>query len=206
MRFRLTPRDGSFFELLTGIGEILVEATVVLTEFLGSDQVRRVELARRMEEIEHAGDEAAHAVLRRLRDSFVTPFDREDIHRLVSRLDDCLDLVHAAVDLVVIYRVGELPPAVGDLVQVIARQAELTCEAMPRLRSPRDLTDYWVEINRLENQADQIHRGLLATVFGGEHDAITVVKLKDVVEKLEGVADAFEDVADVVELIAVKES
>ncbi|MCI2238629.1 DUF47 family protein [Paenibacillus sp. TRM 82003] len=206
MRFRLTPRDESFFELFTRTGEVLVEAAAVLTEFLGSDQVRRVDLARRMEEIEHSGDEAAHAVLRRLHTSFVTPFDREDIHRLASRLDDCLDLMHAAVDLILIYRVGDLPPAVGDLVQVIARQAELTCEALPRLNTPRALSDYWVEVNRLENQADQIHRGLLTTILGGEHDAITVLKLKEVVEKLESTADAFEDVAHAVELIAIKES
>ncbi|WP_432495218.1 DUF47 domain-containing protein [Kineococcus auxinigenes] len=206
MRFRLTPRDDGFFELFARTGDILVEATAVLTEFLGSDQVRRVDLARRMEEVEHAGDEAAHAVLSRLTSSFVTPFDREDIHRLTSRLDDCLDLMHAAVDLIVIYRVGTLPPAVSDLVQIITRQAELTREALPRLRAPGELADYWVEINRLENQADQIHRDLLGTIFGGEHDAITIMKLKEVVETLENIADAFEDVAHTVEIIAVKES
>ncbi|WP_432537959.1 DUF47 domain-containing protein [Kineococcus arenarius] len=206
MRFRLTPRDDGFFELFARTGDILVEATAVLTEFLGSDQVRRVDLARRMEEVEHAGDEAAHAVLRRLTSSFVTPFDREDIYRLTSRLDDCLDLMHAAVDLIVIYRVGTLPPAVSDLVQIITRQAELTREALPRLRAPGELADYWVEINRLENQADQIHRDLLGTIFGGEHDAITIMKLKEVVETLENTADAFEDVAHTVETIAVKES
>ncbi|WP_432507664.1 DUF47 domain-containing protein [Kineococcus arenarius] len=206
MRFRLTPRDDGFFELFARTGDILVEATAVLTEFLGSDQVRRVDLARRMEEVEHAGDEAAHAVLRRLTSSFVTPFDREDIYRLTSRLDDCLDLMHAAVDLIVIYRLGTLPPAVGDLVQIITRQAELTREALPRLRAPGELADYWVEINRLENQADQVHRELLGTIFGGEHDAITIMKLKEVVETLENTADAFEDVAHTVETIAVKES
>ncbi|WP_432486861.1 DUF47 domain-containing protein [Kineococcus sp. SYSU DK018] len=206
MRFRLTPRDDGFFELFARTGEILVEATTVLTEFLGSDQVRRVDLARHVEEIEHAGDEAAHAVLRRLTSSFVTPFDREDIHRLTSRLDDCLDLVQKAVDLIVLYRLEELPAAVSDLVQVITRQAELTCEALPRLRSPGALSDYWVEVNRLENQAGQIHHGLLGTIFGGDHDAVAIMKLKDVVDTLDGVADAFEQVAHAVETIAVKES
>ena len=206
MRFRLTPRDDGFFELFSRTGEILVEATAVLTEFLGSDQLRREELARRMEALEHAGDEAAHAVLRKLGSSFITPFDREDVYRLTSRLDDCLDRLQAAVDLVVLYRVGALPAAVGDLVQVITRQAELTCEAMPRLRSPRDLGDYWVEVNRLENQAGQIRRGLLATIFGGEHDAIAIMKHKEIVETLDSAADAFERVAHTVETIAVKES
>nr|WP_205709318.1 DUF47 family protein [Kineococcus siccus] len=202
----MTPQDDSFYELFAATGTILVEATTVLAEVLGSDQARREELARRMEEIEHAGDESTHAVMRRLNSSFVTPFDREDIYQLASRLDDCLDLMQAAVDLVVLYRVGALPAAVSDLVQVLARQAELTRAAMPRLRAPADLADYWVEINRLENQADAIHRRLLAALFNGEHDAITIMKNKEIIETLEEAADAFEHVAHTVETIAVKES
>nr|WP_205706669.1 DUF47 family protein [Kineococcus vitellinus] len=206
VRFRLTPRDDSFFELFARTGKILVEATTVLTEVIGSDHARREVLAQRMEEIEHRGDEAAHDVMRRVNSSFVTPFDREDIYQLTSRLDDCLDLMQAAVDLMVLYRVGQLPDAVGDLVAVLARQAELTADAMPRLRSLADLTDYWVEINRLENQADQFHRQLLAKLFDGSYDAIEIMKQKEIIETLEEAADAFEHVAHTVETIAVKES
>ncbi|ABS02358.1 hypothetical protein FHR75_001238 [Kineococcus radiotolerans] len=206
MRFRLTPQDTSFFEMFARTGTILVEATAVLTEVIGSDQARREELGKEMEELEHRGDEAAHAVLRRVNSSFVTPFDREDIYQLTSRLDDCLDLMQAAVDLMVLYRIGELLPGVGDIVQVLARQAELTAEAMPRLRSPGDLSDYWVEINRLENQADQIHRRLVAALFDGGYDAISIMKHKEIIETLEDAADAFEHVAHTVETIAVKES
>lgn len=206
MRLRLTPQDNSFFELFAATGKILVEATTVLTEVLGSDQTRREELAQQMEEIEHRGDESAHAVMRRLNSSFVTPFDREDIYQLTSRLDDCLDLMQAAVDLMVLYRVGVMPDAVGDVVAVLTRQAELTAEAMPRLRSLGGLSDYWVEINRLENQADQVHRRLLAHLFGGDYDAIAIMKHKEIIETLESAADAFEHVAHTVETIAVKES
>jgi predicted phosphate transport protein (TIGR00153 family) len=206
VRLRLTPQDNSFFELFATTGTILVEATTLLAEVLGADQPGREAIAKRMEEVEHSGDEATHAVLRRLNSSFVTPFDREDIYTLASRLDDCVDLMQAAVDLVVLYQVGTLPDAVSDLVQILARQAELTADAMPRLRSLADLTDYWVEINRLENQADQIHRRLLATLFGGAYDAIEIMKHKEIVETLESAADAFEHVAHTVETIAVKES
>ena len=206
MRLRLTPQDNSFYELFAATGRILVDATTVLAEVLGSDQTRREELAVRMEEIEHAGDESAHAVMRRLNSSFVTPFDREHIYQLASRLDDCLDLMQAAVDLMVLYRVGTLPEAVAELVQVLARQAELTAEAMPRLRSLSDLADYWVEINRLENQADKSHRKLLAEMFDEIADPILLMKLKEIVEKLEDAADAFEKVANTVETIALKES
>jgi predicted phosphate transport protein (TIGR00153 family) len=206
VRFRLTPQDNSFYELFAATGGILVEATTVLAEVIGSDQTRREELAQRMEEIEHAGDESAHAVMRRLNSSFVTPFDREDIYQLASRLDDCLDLMQAAVDLMVLYRVGTLPAAVSELVQVLTRQAELTADAMPRLRSLSDLADYWVEINRLENQADSVHRRLLVKLFDGEYDAIEIMKHKEIIETLEEAADAFEHVAHTVETIAVKES
>jgi predicted phosphate transport protein (TIGR00153 family) len=206
VRFRLTPQDNSFYELFAATGGILVEATTVLAEVIGSDQTRREELAQRMEEIEHAGDESAHAVMRRLNSSFVTPFDREDIYQLASRLDDCLDLMQAAVDLMVLYRVGTLPAAVSELVQVLTRQAELTADAMPRLRSLSDLADYWVEINRLENQADSVYRRLLVKLFDGEYDAIEIMKHKEIIETLEEAADAFEHVAHTVETIAVKES
>jgi predicted phosphate transport protein (TIGR00153 family) len=206
VRLRLTPQDNSFYELFAATGGILVEATTVLAEVIGSDQARREELAQRMEEIEHAGDESAHAVMRRLNSSFVTPFDREDIYQLASRLDDCLDLMQAAVDLMVLYRVGTLPDAVSELVAVLTRQAELTADAMPRLRSLADLADYWVEINRLENQADSVHRRLLVKLFDGEYDAIEIMKHKEIIETLEEAADAFEHVAHTVETIAVKES
>jgi predicted phosphate transport protein (TIGR00153 family) len=138
--------------------------------------------------------------------TFVTPFDREDIYRLASSLDDVMDFMEAAVDLVVLYQIDELPPEIADQVDVLERAAELTAEAMPRLRSMQDLSEFWIELNRLENQADQVYRRLLARLFSGDYDALTVLKLKEVVDQLEAAADAFEHVANIVETIAVKES
>ncbi|GAB7193344.1 DUF47 family protein [Kineococcus sp. NUM-3379] len=204
MRLRLTPQDHSFFDLFASTGQLLVEATTVLAEFLGSDPVRRQELAGAMTELEHRGDDATHAVLRRVNSSFVTPFDREDVYQLACRLDDCLDEMHSAVELMVIYRLDTVPAALPEVVQVLSRQAELTAAAMPRLRSLGNLDDYWVEMNRLENQADALYRRLLGTLFGGEYDAIAIMKHKDVVEALERAADAFEHVAHTVETIALK--
>jgi len=118
-----------------------------------------------------------------------------------------MDLMDAAVDLIVLYRIGELPAGVAHQVEVLTRMSELTAEAMPKLRSMKDLTEYWIEINRLENQADQIYRRLLAELFNGQAtDAITIMKHKEVIEELEAAADAFEQVAHKVEGIAVKES
>jgi uncharacterized protein Yka (UPF0111/DUF47 family) len=117
-----------------------------------------------------------------------------------------MDLMEAAADLIVLYRIGDLPDGIAAQVEVLVRMAELTAEAMPRLRSMHDLEEYWIEINRLENQADQIYRKLLAELFNNGKDAITVLKLKEVVDELEAAADAFETVANTVESIAVKES
>jgi predicted phosphate transport protein (TIGR00153 family) len=169
-------------------------------------QSDREPIAAAMRDIEHAADESTHAIMRKVNSSFITPFDREDIYSLASNLDDCMDLMEAAVDLIVLYRIGELPAGITAQVEVLGRMSELTAEAMPRLRSMRDLSEYWIEINRLENQADQVYRRLLAELFNGGNDAITVMKLKEVIEELEAAADAFEKVANTVESIAVKES
>jgi predicted phosphate transport protein (TIGR00153 family) len=205
--FRLTPQENSFYDLFATSAGFLVEGSRELTKILGTDPGEREEIASRMREIEHNADMATHEIIRRVNSSFITPFDREDIHGLAATLDDCMDLMDAAVDLIVLYRIGELPAGVSDQVEVLARMSELTADAMPRLRSMKDLAEYWIEINRLENQADQIYRRLLAELFNGNHlDAITVMKHKEVIEELEAAADAFEKVAHKVESIAVKES
>jgi uncharacterized protein len=206
--FRLTPQENSFYDLFAKSASYLIDGSRELTTILGVAHSEREAVAARMREIEHAADEATHEIIRKVNSSFITPFDREDIHGLASTLDDCMDLMDAAVDLIVLYRIGDLPAGVSDQVEVLSRMSELTAEAMPRLRSMKDLSEYWIEINRLENQADQIYRGLLAALFNGEYgaDAITIMKLKEVIEELEAAADAFETVAHKVESIAVKES
>jgi predicted phosphate transport protein (TIGR00153 family) len=206
MRFRLTPKDTSFYALFARSAEHLVEGSKELTRLLGVEHSEREAAAARMRDIEHAADESTHAIMRKVNSSFITPFDREDIYGLASHLDDCMDLMEAAADLIVLYRIGDLPDGIAAQVEVLVRMAELTAEAMPRLRSMHDLEEYWIEINRLENQADQIYRRLLAELFNDGKDAIDVLKLKEVVDELEAAADAFETVANTVESIAVKES
>jgi uncharacterized protein len=206
MRFRLTPKDTSFYALFARSAEHLVEGSKELTRLLGVEHSEREAAAARMRDIEHAADESTHAIMRKVNSSFITPFDREDIYGLASHLDDCMDLMEAAADLIVLYRIGDLPDGIAAQVEVLVRMAELTAEAMPRLRSMHDLEEYWIEINRLENQADQIYRRLVAELFNDGKDAIAVLKLKEVVDELEAAADAFETVANTVESIAVKES
>jgi len=203
---RFTPRNNAFYAMFAVSGQNLVVGAGLLKELLGAEPADRKAIAEKMREAEHDGDEATHAIMRELNESFITPFDREDIYRLASSLDDVMDAMEAAVDLVVLYQIDELPAEIADQVDVLERAAELTAEAMPRLRSMKDLSEFWIELNRLENQADQVYRRLLARLFNGEYDALTVMKLKEVVDQLEAAADAFEHVANTVETIAVKES
>lgn len=206
MRLRLTPRDTTYFDLLAALAQHLVTGASLLAELLGADKAGREELALQLRDAEHAADDATHSIMRRLNQTFVTPFDRDDIYGLASALDDCMDSMEEAADLIVLYKVGQLPDRVSEQVQVLHRAAELTAEAMPRLRSMEHLADYWVEVNRLENQADKLHRKLIAQLFDEVTDPIELMKLKEIVEVLEDAADNFERVANMVETIALKES
>ena len=145
-------------------------------------------------------------LIRRVNQTFVTPLDREDIYALGAGLDDVMDMMDEAVDLILLYEVQvTLPAELSEQVEVLQRCAELTAAAMPRLQSMQSLDDYWIEINRLENAGDRNHRRTLAKLFSGEYPTLEVLKLKDIVESLEGAIDAFERVANTVEQIAVKE-
>lgn len=204
MTVRLRPRQTEFYDLFTRQAGLLVAAAELLAEAL--DAPDREEVAARMRAAEHSADETTHKLIRRVNSTFVTPFDREDIYALASRLDDIVDLMDEAVDLLLLYRVRTLPDGVREQVDLLQRCAALTAEAMPRLTSMQDLSEYWVEVNRLENLADSSYRRTLAALFNGTHDPLEVLKLKDVVDSLEAAADAFESVAHVIEQIAVKES
>ena len=206
MRLKLTPRDNTFFDLLAESAQHLVTGANLLRDLLGADRSARKAIFQRINEAEHQADEATHTIMRRLDQTFVTPFDRDDIYLLAASLDDCMDFMEEAGDLVVLYELDELPPLVIKQVDVLRRCAELTAEAMPRLRVMKNLTEYWVEINRLENEADRTYRRLVAEMFNNGLDPIQLMKLKEVVDALEAAADAFERVANLVETIALKES
>ncbi len=203
--FSLSPKDSSFYPLFTASAENLVEATNVLSDFI-HDHARRDELAKELRELEHTGDQTTHAIFRQLNTSFVTPFDREDIYNLASDLDDVMDFVEAAADLVILTGLGTLPAEMSQQTALLQRCAQVTAEAMPRLKTLKDLSDYWIEVNRIENEADKLYRRLISRLYSGEFDALEILKLKEVADQLEEAADAFEHVANVVETIAVKES
>jgi uncharacterized protein len=203
LRFR--PADTTFYDLFAQLAKQLVEGAGLLAEMLGEGNDRE-SIAQRMRDAEHQADETTHEIVRRVNSTFVTPFDREDIYSLASGLDDVMDFMEEAVDLVLLYEVEHLPSELANQVEVIQRCAELTAESMPRLQTMKNLEEYWIEINRLENAGDKSYRRILAKLFGGSFEALDVLKLKDIVDALEAAIDACETVANIVEQIAVKES
>ena len=205
MALRLRPVDTTFYDLFTRQADHLVVGADLLAEMLpvGSD---RKDIAQRMRDAEHAADDTTHEIVRRVNSTFVTPFDREDIYGLASELDDVMDFMEEAVDLVLLYEVDSLPGELAEQVEVLQQCARLTAQSMPRLQTMKDLEQYWIETNRLENAGDKSYRRILAKLFSGKFEALEVLKLKDVVDSLEAAIDAFETVANIVEQIAVKES
>ena len=208
MKFSLRPSEGAFYELFTRSAQNLVRGTALLNE-LALPGVDVQSVSERLKEVEHDSDQITHELFRKINSTFVTPFDREDIYRLGSLLDDVMDHLEAVGNLLYLYgltKLPALPREMHEMVNVLDQQARLTAEAMPRLKSMKDLEDYWIELNRLENEGDQIFRMLLVRLYSGEYDALTVLKMKEVADELEAACDAFEHVANTIETIAVKES
>ena len=205
MALRFRPVDTAFYDLFSEQAQHLLVGAGLLAEMLSETAVHE-DVAARMRQAEHEADETTHALFKRVNSTFETPFDREDIYRLGSGLDDVMDMMDEVVDLILLYEVKVLPAELSQQVDVLQRCAELTATAMPVLQSPQKLEEYWIEINRLENTGDKNHRRMLAKLFSGEFKTIEVLKLKDIVEALERAIDAFESVAHTIEQIAVKES
>jgi predicted phosphate transport protein (TIGR00153 family) len=208
VRLRLRPSDDSFYEFFTRAAKNLVIGTELLSE-LALPGVDVQTVSERLVEVEHDSDAITHQLYKKINSSFITPFDREDIYRLGSLLDDVMDHLEAVGSLLYLYgltKLPSLPRELHEIVKVLDQQARLTAEAMPRLKTMKNLEEYWVECNRLENEGDNAYRMLLVRLFSGEYDALTVLKMKEVVDELEAACDAFEHVANTIETIVVKES
>jgi len=208
VRIKIRPSDDSFYDFFSRAAQNLVKGTRLLSELAlpGADAMS---IGERLVEVEHDSDGITHDLYNKINSSYITPFDREDIYRLGSGLDDVMDHLEAIGTFVYLYGLSSLPALPREMVEmidVLDQQARVTADAMPRLKSMRDLQEYWVECNRLENEGDRAYRMLLVRLFSGEYDALTVLKMKEVADELEAACDAFEHVANTVETITVKES
>ncbi|PSH05481.1 MAG: DUF47 domain-containing protein [Acidobacteria bacterium] len=200
---RLIPRETKFYDLFADMANNLTNGARQLRDLLQNYQDVSAGV-QKIKGIEHKGDDIAHAVFVKLNSSFITPFDREDIHTLASSLDDVLDYINAAADRLKTYKITKPPAAAVELATIILRQAEELSKAVALLEKGDALIEYCVEVNRLENEADAISRGAIGHLFETETDPIQLIKHKELLEVLEMATDKAEDVANVLETVVLK--
>lgn len=200
---RLVPRETKFFDMFSEMSGNLEDGARGMLELFRDyrDVPARVQ---RIKDIEHKGDDMTHAVLIKLNQTFITPFDREDIHRLASSIDDVLDFINSAADRLVNYKITNPPPAALSLAEIILKQAQEITQGVRLLEKNQHVLEHCVEINRLENDADTVTRAAISNLFDEEKDPIRLIKIKELLEVLELATDKAEDVANVLETVVLK--
>jgi predicted phosphate transport protein (TIGR00153 family) len=198
MSFRLLPRDPKFFELFIADGDNLEAAARALTEMV-QHYDRLDERVAAIQALEKRGDEIDSEITRKLEDAFVTPFDREDIHELVSRLDDVVDGIQAIAETFVIYGVTAPTPEARRLAAIVDGQAVELAQALRKLDGLKDLERHFTAVHDLENEADGLSRAAVAKLFRDDLPPIEVIKWRDLYNDLEETIDAAEDAAEAME-------
>jgi len=204
VRLRLIPREERFFDLYVEDAANVLGGARLLEAMLRSwDEIER--RAGEIRDAEHRGDEITHSIGQKLESTFVTPYDREDMHALTSALDDVLDGIEETADTFLLYKIDAPSAAAVELAMLIVKQCEPIHEALVHLRGFQGLDPYRIEIHRLENEGDRIGRQAIADLFEGG-DPINIIKWRKVYNVLEETIDLCEDVADIIERITLKNS
>ena len=203
MRLPFIPREEKFYELFVDDANNVLAGARLLEEFFRSyDQRERI--ASQLRDLERKGDGLTHGIGQKLEHTFVTPFDREDIHQLISRLDDVLDFIEEVADTCILYKIEAPTTTAHDQAEILVRQCEEIVKALQKLRRFKDIGPHWIEIHRLENDGDRLTRQAIADLFTNGIDPVELIKWKDIYALLEDTIDACEDVANVIERIVVK--
>lgn len=202
------PKDKKFFPLFEQAGANLIDMAKLLQETVYStDPLQRTELNKKLEDLEHKGDNITHKIHLELGKNFITPFDREDIHSLASSLDDVADFIYGASNRMELYKVVVITQPMKEITDLILEATEHVAKAiyeLKDLKNIRNITDSCVRINSVENKADYIFDKAVADLFEYEKDAIALIKQKEVLSAMEDATDKCEDVANVLESILVK--
>jgi uncharacterized protein len=201
--FQVIPRERLFYDLLELAADGVAVGARELVDLIDA-LPDAAEQHRRIRELEHEGDDQTHRIMATLNSTFVTPFDRQDIHTLASNLDDVLDAIEAVSDLLVLHRVEEPLPALRQQADVLVQITMAVAREVRHLRTLSSVDRDWRDINRLEREGDHIYRRATADLFSGDHPAIEVLKWKDIVDQVEDAIDRCQSISNTMESIALK--
>ena len=203
---RLLPRETSFFDYFDQHAALTVEGAREFASMVGTG-ANVLAKAKRIKEIEHETDVITHRCVEALHKTFITPIERDDIHRLISRMDDIMDFIEAAAERIALYEIRDMTPEVRDLADVLVRASEGVQQAVRGLRDMKNsatIVKNCIDVNRLENDGDAILRIAVARLFKEVRDPITVIKWKEIYELLEDATDRCEDVANIIEGVVLE--
>src|SRR2546430_8668325 len=203
---KLLPREEQYFTLFAQMTSYINDAAKTLVEMLSQHDGDYEEYVQRIKSIEHACDDLTHSVATRLNQSFITPYDREDIYMMSKALDDIVDLIDGAARAVVMYDIHETTEPAKQLTGIIQRMALQLHEVVSVLEKPKGVTERLVELHRLENEGDDVYQRAVGGLFHETRDPLEVIKWKDVYEKLAAAIDRSENVANIIECVIIKHS
>lgn len=203
MPFTLVPKERQFFVLFREDVDNLRTAVQVLSEMLASADGFG-DYARRLKDIEHLGDDITHRIIRELNTTFITPFDREDVYGLASKLDDVVDLVEETADTILLDGIEAITPEACEMGNILAAISDELVQAVGALDARDSMTEHVVRIHDLENQGDRVTREAISSLFQSTTDAIHIIKWKDVYALLEKTVDTTEDIANILENVSIK--
>jgi len=199
-------RDKEFWDAFSGHAQRTSKAAQLLVEMCGAPD-RSATLAQEISDLEHECDKITHDVVHALHQTWITPLDREEIHGLISRLDDVMDFIEAASERLALYEIKDVRPEAVDLAKILARSCNEIEQAMGLLQNMKDvrpLLDICMHLNRHEHDADQIFRRGLARLFNERTDPLELMKWRDILESIETATDRAEDVANIIEGIVLE--
>ncbi len=207
MKFGLFPKEIDFFEIFDMAASNLTKAASLFFNLVLSESFDNLEAkVKEIYECEQEGDILTHEIIKKLNKTFVTPIDREDLYTLASRLDDILDLIWAATERLMVFKLRESTKEVTEMAKDLLMTTEAVQKAIKKLKEKKysHVQEYCIEINRLENRTDRTFRDALGKLFDEAKDCVFIIKWKEIYEHLEDASDRCEDVANAIEAIVLK--
>jgi hypothetical protein len=205
---KLVPKDKKFYPMFESQAELIVQATELLNDiYITRNQEKAAMIHKNIKELENKGDDVAHQIFDMLDKTFITPFDREDIHQLTSTLDDVLDFINGTSQRIRLYKLREFPAEFVQFSGILMKgggEIRLAVGELHNLKRPDKISQACIRINEMENQADDLYHQVISDLFEHEKDAIELIKKKEVLQTMERASDRMEDVADVLKTIMIK--